>query len=183
LTSSTSKTLEVLSGLERIGFELAGQIIWDKGLFSVGRSWHRWAHEPCVVIRRPGVPNLFIGERDQATVWRAPSPKRIGGGSKEQKEDHLTQSTPNTSRSRSSAGSASPGGRLPVSRRASRPFVDRPRHAADDEAHHHRQEKLAQKQTENQSDGRAYACTGCGPGDPARHVKPPFGGPPAPTQS
>lgn len=84
-------TLEVLSGLERIGFELAGQIIWDKGLFSVGRSWYHWAHEPCVVFRRPGVPNLFIGERDQATIWRAPSPKRIGGGSKEQKEDYPTQ--------------------------------------------------------------------------------------------
>jgi DNA modification methylase len=84
-------TLEVLSGLERIGFELAGQIIWDKGLFSVGRSWYHWAHEPCVVVRRPGVPNLFIGERDQSTIWRAPSPKRIGGGSKEHKEDHPTQ--------------------------------------------------------------------------------------------
>ena len=84
-------TLEVLSGLERIGFELAGQIIWDKGLFSVGRSWYHWNHEPCVVVRRPGVPNLFIGERDQATIWRAPSPKRIGGGSKEEKEDHPTQ--------------------------------------------------------------------------------------------
>jgi DNA methylase len=84
-------TLEVLSGLERIGFELAGQIIWDKGLFSVGRSWYHWNHEPCVVVRRPGVPNLFIGERDQPTIWRAPSPKRIGGGSKEQKEDHPTQ--------------------------------------------------------------------------------------------
>jgi DNA modification methylase len=84
-------TLEVLQGLLGIGFELAGQIIWDKGLFSVGRSWYHWAHEPCVVVRRPGVPNLFIGERDQSTIWRAPSPKRIGGGSKEHKEDHPTQ--------------------------------------------------------------------------------------------
>jgi hypothetical protein len=84
-------TLEVLQGLLDIGFEVASQIIWDKGLFSVGRSWYHWAHEPCVVVRRPGVPNLFIGERDQATIWRAPSPKRIGGGSKEHKEDHPTQ--------------------------------------------------------------------------------------------
>jgi DNA modification methylase len=84
-------TLEVLQGLLGIGFELAGQIIWDKGLFSVGRSWYHWAHEPCVVVRRPGVPHLFIGERDQSTIWRAPSPKRIGGGSKEAKEDHPTQ--------------------------------------------------------------------------------------------
>ena len=84
-------TLEVIQGLLGIGFELAGQIIWDKGLFSVGRSWYHWAHEPCVVVRRPGVPHLFIGERDQSTIWRAPSPKRIGGGSKETKEDHPTQ--------------------------------------------------------------------------------------------
>ena len=84
-------TLEVLQGLLGIGFELAGQIIWDKGLFSVGRSWYHWVHEPCVVVRRPGVPHLFIGERDQSTIWRAPSPKRIGGGSKEAKEDHPTQ--------------------------------------------------------------------------------------------
>jgi DNA modification methylase len=88
---ASAHTLEVLGGLLNIGFEIVGQIIWDKGLFSVGRSWYHWNHEPCVVVRRPGVPNLFIGQRDQATIWRAPSPKRIGGGSKEEKEDHPTQ--------------------------------------------------------------------------------------------
>lgn len=88
---ASAHTLEVLSGLLDIGFELVAQIIWDKGLFSIGRSWYHWAHEPCVVVRRPGVPNLFIGEHDQATIWRAPSPKRIGAGSKEHKEDHPTQ--------------------------------------------------------------------------------------------
>jgi DNA modification methylase len=88
---ASAHTQEVLSGLLAIGFELASQIIWDKGLFSIGRSWYHWAHEPCFVVRRPGVPNLFIGTSDQATIWRAPSPKRIGGGSTEQKEDHPTQ--------------------------------------------------------------------------------------------
>jgi DNA modification methylase len=43
------------------------------------------------VVRKPGVPNLFHGERDQATIWRAPSPKRLGAGSREAKEDHPTQ--------------------------------------------------------------------------------------------
>jgi hypothetical protein len=88
---ASAHTLEVLQGLLAIGFELAQQIIWDKGLFSIGRSWYHWAHEPCLVVRKPGVPNLFIGEHDQATIWRAPSPKRIGSGSKEKKEDHPTQ--------------------------------------------------------------------------------------------
>jgi DNA modification methylase len=88
---ASAHTLEVLQGLLGIGFELVGQIIWDKGLFAIGRSWYHWNHEPCVVVRRPGVPNLFIGERDQATIWRAPSPKKLGSGSKEEKEDHPTQ--------------------------------------------------------------------------------------------
>ncbi len=88
---ASAHTGEVLQGLLDVGFEFAQQIIWDKGLFSIGRSWYHWAHEPCFVVRKPGVPNLFIGEHDQSTVWRAPSPKRIGSGSKEHKEDHPTQ--------------------------------------------------------------------------------------------
>ncbi len=88
---ASAHTLEVLQGLLAVGFELAQQVIWDKGLFSIGRSWYHWNHEPCLVVRKPGVPNLFIGEHDQATIWRAPSPKRIGSGSKETKEDHPTQ--------------------------------------------------------------------------------------------
>jgi DNA modification methylase len=42
-------------------------------------------------VRKPGVPNLFHGERDQSTVWRAPSPKMIMGGSTEEKQDHPAQ--------------------------------------------------------------------------------------------
>ena len=33
----------------------------------------------------------FLGDRDQSTVWRAPSPKMIMGGSDEEKLDHPTQ--------------------------------------------------------------------------------------------
>ncbi|MGH2511841.1 MAG: hypothetical protein ACRDGQ_04050, partial [Candidatus Limnocylindrales bacterium] len=65
---------EVAAGLVRIGFEIVAQVIWDKGLFAMGRSWYHWAHEPCWVVRKPGVPNLFADSRDQSTVWRVPSP-------------------------------------------------------------------------------------------------------------
>jgi hypothetical protein len=82
---------EVVTGLERIGFEIASQVIWDKGLFAMGRSWYHWAHEPCWVVRKPGVAHLFHGSRDQSTVWRAPSPKMIMGGSEEEKQDHPAQ--------------------------------------------------------------------------------------------
>ena len=82
---------EVAAGLQRIGFEIVSQVIWDKGLFAMGRSWYHWGHEPCWVIRRPGVPNLFHGSRDQSTIWRAPSPKMIMAGSEEEKQDHPAQ--------------------------------------------------------------------------------------------
>lgn len=39
---------EVAAGLERIGFEIVSQVIWDKGLFAMGRSWYHWSHEPCL---------------------------------------------------------------------------------------------------------------------------------------
>jgi len=82
---------EVAAGLERIGFDIVSQVIWDKGLFAIGRSWYHWSHEPCWVIRRAGSKARFLGERDQSTIWRAPSPKMIMGGSDEPKVDHPTQ--------------------------------------------------------------------------------------------
>jgi hypothetical protein len=80
----------VAIGLERIGFDVS-QVIWDKGLFAMGRSWYHWAHEPCWVVRRAGAKVPFLGERNQGTIWRAPSPKMIMAGSDEEKLDHPTQ--------------------------------------------------------------------------------------------
>ena len=82
---------EVAEGLVAIGFEIVAQVIWDKGLFAIGRSWYHWNHEPCWVVRRAGAKVPFRGSRDQATVWRVPSPKMIMAGSSEAKQDHPTQ--------------------------------------------------------------------------------------------
>ena len=82
---------EVAAGLERIGFEIVAQVIWDKGLFAMGRSWYHWSHEPCWVVRKKGAKVPFRGSRDQATIWRVPSPKMIMGGSAEPRLDHPTQ--------------------------------------------------------------------------------------------
>ncbi len=82
---------EVAQGLVRIGFEIVAQVIWDKGLFAMGRSWYHWSHEPCWVVRKAGAKVPFRGSRDQATIWRVPSPKMIMGGSTEAKQDHPTQ--------------------------------------------------------------------------------------------
>jgi DNA modification methylase len=82
---------EVAQGLKGIGFEIVAQVIWDKGLFAMGRSWYHWSHEPCWVVRKTGAKVPFRGSRDQATIWRVPSPKMIMGGSSEPRLDHPTQ--------------------------------------------------------------------------------------------
>ena len=66
---------QVAQGLERIGFEIVAQVIWDKGLFAMGRSWYHWSHEPCWVVRKAGAKVPFRGSRDQATIWRVPAPR------------------------------------------------------------------------------------------------------------
>jgi DNA modification methylase len=82
---------EVAAGLVAIGFEIVAQVIWDKGLFAMGRSWYHWSHEPCWVVRKAGAKVPFRGSRDQATIWRVPSPKMIMAGSSEPRLDHPTQ--------------------------------------------------------------------------------------------
>src|SRR5450759_2986870 len=57
---------EVAEGLERIGFEIVSQVIWDKGLFAMGRSWYHWRHEPCWVVRHKG---------SNCLLYTSPSPR------------------------------------------------------------------------------------------------------------
>lgn len=82
--------IEVGAGLRRLGFVLNQQIIWDKEQLVLSRQHYHWQHEPCWYARRKGSPP-FIGSRDQTTVWKAPSPKMIMSGSKEERVDHPTQ--------------------------------------------------------------------------------------------
>jgi hypothetical protein len=59
---------EVAQGLERIRFEIVAQVIWDKGLLAIGRSWYQWSHEPCSVVRKTGAKVPLRGSRDQGTI-------------------------------------------------------------------------------------------------------------------
>jgi len=98
---------EVAAGLERIGFEVVAQVIWDKGLFAMGRSWYHWSHEPCWVVRRKGAKVRFLGSRDQATIRHVPSPKMIMAGSNEPRLDTRPRSHSSCSRPRSATTSRS----------------------------------------------------------------------------
>ena len=83
-------TIEVGTGLRRIGFQLAQMIIWDKGFPALGRNHYAYQHEPCWYARKKGSPP-FTAKLMQPTIWAAPSPKMIMAGSKEEKIDHPAQ--------------------------------------------------------------------------------------------
>jgi DNA modification methylase len=81
----------VAAGLERVGFSVVAQVIWDKTHFALGRGWYHWSHEPCWVVRKAGASVRFLGERNQATIWRAPSPKMTRSSGSDVAVDHPTQ--------------------------------------------------------------------------------------------
>jgi DNA modification methylase len=83
-------TREVLNGLLRIGFEHHQQIIWDKGRTVLTRTLYWFQHEPCWFVRKKNAP-WFGKAGENSTIWAAPSPKFIMGGSDEEKFDHPTQ--------------------------------------------------------------------------------------------
>jgi DNA modification methylase len=85
---------EVQGGLERAGFQIRQQVIWDKGLFVLSRQSYHWRHEPCLYAVRPGAPVPWFGSRDQSTIWEAASPKMVAakrGAVGDGKVDHPTQ--------------------------------------------------------------------------------------------
>jgi DNA modification methylase len=88
---ATSGTIEVATGLERIGFALRQQIIWVKPIAAMSRQAYHWKHEPCWYAVKKGKPARWVGGHNQTTVWEAASPKQIMSGSREDKLDHPTQ--------------------------------------------------------------------------------------------
>ncbi len=91
---ASARACEVEAGLQRIGFQVRQQIVWDKGLFALSRQHYHWQHEPCLYATRTGSPVPWRGSRDQSTVWRAASPKMVmsaPAGPADAKVDHATQ--------------------------------------------------------------------------------------------
>jgi DNA methylase len=91
---ASARACEVEAGLERIGFQVRQQIVWDKGLFALSRQHYHWQHEPCLYATRTGARVPWYGSRNQSTVWRAASPKMVmaaAGGPADAKVDHATQ--------------------------------------------------------------------------------------------
>lgn len=92
--TASAYACEVEAGLERIGFQVRQQIIWDKGMFALSRQHYHWQHEACFYSTRRGSRVPWYGPRNQSTVWRAASPKMVAasaGTPADGKVDHPTQ--------------------------------------------------------------------------------------------
>jgi DNA modification methylase len=86
---ASTHTVEVVKGLERIGFLYPQQIIWNKGRTVLTRTHYWFQHEPCWYVRKKNAP-WFGKAGESSTIWDSPSPKFIMG-SGEEKYDHPTQ--------------------------------------------------------------------------------------------
>jgi DNA modification methylase len=83
-------TIEVQTGLSRIGFDYHQEIIWSKTQAAMTRGHYWFQHEPCAYVRKKNAP-WYGNPGENTTIWHAASPKMIMGGSEEEKFDHPTQ--------------------------------------------------------------------------------------------
>jgi DNA modification methylase len=60
--------------LEAAGFEIRQQIVWEKCIHTLSRAHYQWRHECCWYAVRTNASASWRGDRDQTTIWRAPSP-------------------------------------------------------------------------------------------------------------
>lgn len=60
----------VAESLQKAGFNIRSQIIWDKTRLVIGRGDYHWEHEPCWYVVRKNKKGHWTGDRKQTTVWR-----------------------------------------------------------------------------------------------------------------
>jgi DNA modification methylase len=82
---------EAADNLTAAGFDVLQEIIWNKPIHVLGRSYYHWKHEAAWFARRHGRSVPWLVGRDQVTVWDEASPKHIMSGSHDEKTEHPTQ--------------------------------------------------------------------------------------------
>lgn len=65
---STSTQREFQNSLEKAGFEIKNQLIWNKPMASLGWGDYRWKHEPFFYCTHKGQSANFYGDRTHGTV-------------------------------------------------------------------------------------------------------------------
>lgn len=74
----------VAEDLEKSGFDIVCQIVWNKQQIVLSRGDYHWKHEPCWYAVRKGSKHNWQGSRKESTVWDITS---ILQSSKTEKQD------------------------------------------------------------------------------------------------
>jgi DNA modification methylase len=82
---SALHTIEVGHNIEKSGFELITQIIWNKNNIVISRGDYHWKHEPCWYAVRKGKNHNWQGSRQEYTVWDIDKPNKSETGHSTQK--------------------------------------------------------------------------------------------------
>ena len=67
---------EFENALERAGLLVRQELIWNKNVFTLGRSHYQWKHEPCFYGWKGKSSRYFINARNRATVFDENKPQR-----------------------------------------------------------------------------------------------------------
>jgi DNA modification methylase len=79
------RSVEQATSLERAGFAIRSQIIWNKGRLVISRGDYHWQHESCWYSVRKGKAGHWNGSRTESTVWDIPKPQSSETGHGTQK--------------------------------------------------------------------------------------------------
>jgi len=83
-------TSKVQESLEKEGYEVISNIIWNKSNFTLGRGDYHWKHEPCWYAVKKGEKHNWQGSRKEVTVWEIPS-NDMTNPQREETYGHSTQ--------------------------------------------------------------------------------------------
>jgi DNA modification methylase len=76
---------EQSGALEKSGFVIRSQIVWNKGRLVISRGDYHWQHECCWYAVRKGKTGHWEGSRTESTVWDIPKPQTSETGHGTQK--------------------------------------------------------------------------------------------------
>src|ERR1700761_2007635 len=68
-------SVEQATSLERAGFVIRSQIVWNKGRLVISRGDSHWQHEACWSAVRKGKTGHWNGGRTESTVWDIAKPQ------------------------------------------------------------------------------------------------------------
>jgi DNA modification methylase len=79
------RSVEQAHSLERAGFVIRSQIVWNKGRLVISRGDYHWQHEACWYAVRKGKTGHWNGSRTESTVWDIAKPQTSETGHSTQK--------------------------------------------------------------------------------------------------